>query len=341
MNIYAYAEEAFNIFVDNLDVFYGGDKEKIIKEVLAFLTSETDKWDKEFNNIIECQFKDLKSVKKVIILIIASKAYMVNYYNYLHDINKEQCSKMLEELESKSLQSIIKEFWQKSEFSEELIDDYFSYLDRPYIFKNRSKSLIVKNNKTGILLKINPFEVLDLHDYIADDMYMSSEICIQTFLDCYEQSLLYSINDECGEEQNYSCKEEFLVATFISNLKIIFHGENALDIFIKYVLSNIYETLITELNGKNQDFKKYVDIIYCVENMKIDEIINRFLSDYKFTLHLIDAFLDGNDYLIEGDLLCKREAFKKIGNVKLLRKLNPFYHEEEIIYQKIKEISES
>lgn len=36
----------------------------------------------------------------------------------------------------------------------------------------------------------------------------------------------------------------------------------------------------------------------------------------------------------------KRDVFKRVGNVKLLRKLNPYYQEEEIVYKKIKETSE-
>ena len=112
-------------------------------------------------------------------------------------------------------------------------------------------------------------------------------------------------------------------------------------IFIRYIISNVYETIVTELNGNNYDYKKYLDIVYSIEKTETDEILSRFLSDYKFALNIIDAFLEGNDYLVEGDLLCKREMFKKSGNISLLRKLNPFYLEEEIIYKKIKETSES
>ncbi len=38
--------------------------------------------------------------------------------------------------------------------------------------------------------------------------------------------------------------------------------------------------------------------------------------------------------------LKKREEFKHYGDIKLLRKLNPYYDAEEIVYQKIKETSE-
>ena len=60
-----------------------------------------------------------------------------------------------------------------------------------------------------MLLKLNPFEVLDLYDFIEDDKYTSSEEVIQTFMDIYEQSLVCLYNDEFGESDNYSCKDEF------------------------------------------------------------------------------------------------------------------------------------
>ena len=132
-----------------------------------------------------------------------------------------------------------------------------------------------------------------------------------------------------------------MVETFISKLRNYFNDEKKFIIFIRYIISNVYETIVTELNGNNYDYKKYLDIVYSIEKTETDEILSGFLSDYKFALNIIDAFLEGNDYLVEGDLLCKREMFKKSGNISLLRKLNPFYLEEEIIYKKIKETSES
>lgn len=160
-------------------------------------------------------------------------------------------------------------------------------------------------------------------------------------MDFYDKSLLYSFNDDYGEADQYSCSEEFLVETFISKLRNYFNDEKKFIIFIRYIISNVYETIVTELNGNNYDYKKYLDIVYSIEKTETNEILSRFLSDYKFALNIIDAFLEGNDYLVEGDLLCKREMFKKSGNISLLRKLNPFYLEEEIIYKKIKETSES
>lgn len=341
MDIYAYTYDTFVIFTENLNLLHIGNKDLIVKDILDFLTNKNDKYDEEYMKIVTSEFKNIESIKRVIMLIIASKSYMFNYYDYWHEINIEQSKNMLEEIESMSMQQIIRAFYKRDELVECLLEDFFSYINRPYIFQNKCKSLIIANGKKDIILKINPFEALDLYDCIDDDKYTNSEICIQLFMDFYDKSLLYSFNDDYGEADQYSCSEEFLVETFISKLRNYFNDEKKFVIFIRYIISNVYETIITELNCDNHDYKKYLDIVYSVENCKIDEILSRFLSDYKFALNIIDAFLEGNDYLVEGDLLGKREMFKKSGNISLLRKLNPFYLEEEIIYKKIKETSEN
>ena len=53
--------------------------------------------------IVTSDFKDIESIKRVIMLIIASKSYMFNYYDYWHEINIEQSKNMLEEIESMSM----------------------------------------------------------------------------------------------------------------------------------------------------------------------------------------------------------------------------------------------
>jgi len=86
-DIYAYAYDAFNIFLENLTMFHVGKREKVIDDVLDFLTNKTRVYDNDFRNITTTDFNDLDTVKRVIMLIIVSKAYMSNYYDFIHDIN--------------------------------------------------------------------------------------------------------------------------------------------------------------------------------------------------------------------------------------------------------------
>lgn len=185
-DIYAYAYDAFNIFLNNLNMFHVGKREKIIDDVLDFLTNKTKVYDNDFRNITTTDFNDLDSVKRVIMLIIVSKAYMNNYYDFIHDINAFENNLVLVELENMSIEDIINGFYNRDDFIKDMIEDYFSYINRPYIFQSKCKSLIIKNEKIPVLLKLNPFEVLDLYEFIEDDKYTSSEEVIQTFMDIYE-----------------------------------------------------------------------------------------------------------------------------------------------------------
>ena len=111
-------------------------------------------------------------------------------------------------------------------------------------------------------------------------------------------------------------------------------------IFINYILSNIYEFLIIEKNSGSKNYKDCFDLILFLEEHDIYELRDEFLNNREFALRIIDIFIEQNSTLDEYDLLEKREEFKHYGDIKLLRKLNPYYDAEEIVYQKIKETSE-
>ena len=61
------------------------------------------------------------------------------------------------------------------------------------------------------------------------------------------------------------------------------------------------------------------------------------LNDNEILLVIIDFFIEINDDIYENDLVSRRLDFKKIGDLTVLRKLDPFYEEEEIMYAKILE----
>ena len=131
MDIYAYTYDTFVIFTENLNLLHIGNKDLIVKDILDFLTNKNDKYDEEYMKIVTSEFKDIESIKRVIMLIIASKSYMFNYYDYWHEINIEQSKNMLEEIESMSMQQIIRAFYKRDEFVEYLLEDFFSYINRP------------------------------------------------------------------------------------------------------------------------------------------------------------------------------------------------------------------
>lgn len=135
MDIYAYTYDTFVIFTENLNLLHIGNKDLIVKDILDFLTNKNDKYDEEYMKIVTSEFKDIESIKRVIMLIIASKSYMFNYYDYWHEINIEQSKNMLEEIESMSMQQIIRAFYKRDEFVEYLLEDFFPILIDHTYFK--------------------------------------------------------------------------------------------------------------------------------------------------------------------------------------------------------------
>ena len=338
-DIYSYSYSVFNIFVDNLNVYFKGDNYKITNAIFDFLTNKNSKYNSKFETFMDEKFWDLNSIKKVLMLMIASKAYILNYYDYIHNINKEVCQETLEELEDLDSKNIIKEFHIDGALREKWLEDFHEFINRPYIFQSQSKYLIIKNNKIKQVFRINPYEILDLSDFIDNDKFITSEITIQTLLNIYDESLEETISVSIDEDRLDN--DNLLIKTFIKNL--ISHLKNddkKIINYVKYMIANIYETIIIEIYGKNEDYKRFANLIYYIEHTEIDDIVKRFFQDYLFALNVIDAFLESNDYLLEGDLFEKREVYKEKGDLKLLRKLNPYYNEEEIVFKKIKETME-
>lgn len=135
MDIYAYAYDTFVIFTENLNLLHIGNKDLIVNDILDFLTNKNNKYDEEYMKIVTSDFKDIESIKRVIMLIIASKSYMFNYYDYWHEINIEQSKNMLEEIESMSMQQIIRAFYRRDELVECLLEDFFPILIDHTYFK--------------------------------------------------------------------------------------------------------------------------------------------------------------------------------------------------------------
>ena len=83
----------------------------------------------------------------------------------------------------------------------------------------------------------------------------------------------------------------------------------------------------------------YYDLINVCENFDLKTIIFQFLNNSEFRNRVVECFVLCNDSLVNGDLICKRNTYKDVGNIKTLKRLNPFYIEEEIVFNKIKETS--
>lgn len=333
-DLYNISWEAFIFFLDEIDNKYNG-KTKVIKQIIIdVLTNKNSIFNNDLQKYIALCSYSLETCKRIIMLTFVSKSYIMNYYDFNHEINLSYCQDMLDELEKLTQEEILDLFYKPIELTNDIIDDVLSYMTRTYIFQSKSKENIIENDKLKTLLQINPFEILDIWDYIPDDKLTVPEKYIQIFFDIFDKSLSEAAEDPNRESENLDVYEYELM---IQNIFDFFEDDyDKITLFVSYILSNVYEILIIEKNTKDSFYEGYFDLISYLEKENIESLTDKFINDNKFGLRIIDVFNTANETLGEGVLLDKRETFKQYGNPLLLKRLNPYYDQEEIIFEQIK-----
>lgn len=341
-DIYYLSYEAFMFFINEMNKRYN-DNRKVLKQIIInLLTNKKSIFNNDLNKFLPKENNNLESSKRVIMFLMVSKSYIMNYYDLVHEINISYSMPKVEELESLTKEDIIDMFYKPTEMTDDVIDDFLDYNKRPYIFMFKSKELIFKNEKLPILLELNPFEILDIWNYIPDEDLTKPEKYIQQFFDIYDKTISECTEDVNGEKENYDDMDDYEHKVFLQNIYESFENDiTQITIFLSYILSNVYEFLIIEKKNGYKDYEACFDLISFLEEHDIYELRDEFLNNNEFAFRIIDLFIEQNSTLDENDLLEKREAFKRCGDIKLLRKLNPYYDAEEIVYQKMKETSES
>lgn len=335
-DLYSLSYHAFMLFLNKMNERYDENK-KILKQIIIdVLTNKNSIFNKDLEEFLDKNI-NIEACKRVIMYFLISKSYIMNYYDYIHEINISYCYPFLEELEDLNKDGILDLFYKPDETTNEIIDDFFAYITRPYIFMSKSKELIINDGKLSTLLKINPFEALDIWDYILDEDLTEPEKFIQIFFDIYDKSIAEAVDDPNGEKENYEGIEAFEHAMLIKNINEYFENDiNKVTIFLSYIISNVYECLIVEKDSSGINN----DLIVYLEEADIYELRDEFINNNEFAFRIMDIFEERNSTLLEDELLNKREQFKRCGDVLLLKRLNPYYDAEEIVYQKMKETSE-
>ncbi len=329
-DLYSICYDILTIMVENLEVKHESDLSQVGREILDLLTNNQSSLNQDLKKLFgDYKITNIQDMKRIMLLMIPSKSYMNLYYDKLKGIDNPDNEELLMFLDTLDYSDILNLFYSDDvELVYELIDCFIDYTKRPYIFENLSKEEIINHKLTKKILELNPFEVLNLGDYLPKKMLINSEVCIQSFLDIYDKSLSISINDD---EFSYN---------FMDNVKDYFLNDSEkINTFIQYAIANIYETLITYKNSKDPLLKDYYDLINVCENFDLKTIIFQFLNNSEFRNRVVECFVLCNDSLVNGDLICKRNTYKDVGNIKTLKRLNPFYIEEEIVFNKIKETS--
>ena len=319
----------------------GNKIEVITEELINFLTTDDNDYEEIFQTI---DFKDYLSnkqkYKKIMMLIVISKAYYIAIYSLKNDIDSEYYENIIDDLEQLDTNSIINLFFNKHDNSKliDYVDDFCDYFEKNYIYRNNSMEEIIRQDKLSILLKINPFEIFNFINYKNPKELLKTEKIIQSFIDIYDSALSYTFIDEHGESSFYDSNDDFLIEVFKEKISDKYGNKKALKEFYSYIFSNVYEGIVVFYSIDCLLMKKYECLVKEFINSEIsfEKVYQKIMDDNVFFLNLIDFFLEINDGIYDGELMVKRTEFKEKGNIKLLKELNPYYEEEELSFQKIK-----
>lgn len=294
--------------------------------IIDLLIKNDTKYEELLKNVVlESEIVDIETAKIIMIFIIASKSYLLNYYNMQNNICYDESKDMIEILSSMSKKDILYIFFSKDYLANILTDNYLCYMDRSYIFKNLSMNYVMAQKNS--ILKINPLEIFDLSTRIPEKEFLDTEFIIQKVIDSYDYAI-EKIKEE-REEDDFEEDSDIILEYFKENIRNYCHNDvYKINKIISYIISNVYENDIIE--NADKIFTNYVN------NEKLDEIINRFWQYNEFAIYLIEEFIKYNASLYESDLIEKRERFNKIGNKKILERTNPYYWDEELVYKLVK-----
>lgn len=316
-------------------------------ELIEFLTTDkTSPHERIFSQYVKKQLNrdeefisdDLKELKIIMMLIVISSIYKLYLHNYIRKINADKNLKNINDIEQLREKEIVYLFNHSEDYPlfSDFISDYFVYIKQNHVFKNDCLKDIMKKNKMGILLKINPYEIFKLSEYINPKEILISERIIQDYYDIQT----YAIDKVLGEDIFNQPKIEFKdeesenIRIEINNIisEMFEDNEDKIDSFYGYIFGNVYEFL--KINSRER--KNNCDLIEYLENPEftLDYIIRRYYYDIDFFSKINRTFRFSNFQLEDGKLAERRVKLKKIGGVEVLKKLNTYYEEENKSFQK-------
>lgn len=302
-----------------------------VEELLYFLTNSNTKYDQSFAKIAEQMeypfIQDFILYKHILILMVTSIAYTGLVYDQTRGVLEidEDILAIYDNIIDDP-QSIYRLFYDvdSRDIVKKIIDYFLDYFCcEQYIRIVLSLKLIKETGKLPKLLRMNPFECFTYINSYSFEEITSSEIAIQNFRDARDYVTLCDFDEELDDDER---KELFLqkIAEYYD------HDKDAVNKAIAYVISNVYENL--KIDEMDDDSKSFAAVIESnAENL--DAFIETFRNDTDLFWLIINYF-DGFTYYLEpDDLALLRYDFKtRKGNVKVLKRLNPFYNEEEKLF---------
>ena len=346
--LYDVCYDILYIVTCNISNLYHNSEEKMFLELYNFLISDSTQFEQVFDDITYFKFEEDKTIyKRIMMLIVVSSSYYLSLYQYEHDISPEVNLNVVEELEQLSSCDIVKMFNDLDNNPKvvDYVEDYMDFSSKNYIFRIGCMETILKKDKLRELLKINPFEIVNYINYVDLDNLLTTEKYIQEFIDLYDASLSSTkdnvpISDEGDSDEYHETFNEILISIFRNKVNEYFdEDEEQIHTFYSYIFSNIYETLTVLIKKDKEPEAKYQKLLdlFAGCNCNFEELYMAFMEDDDIAFMIIDFFVDTNDDLYEEDLITKRDDFMEVGDIDTLRDLNPYYDEENIVFEQIKQ----
>lgn len=310
-----------------------------LDDVISFLNDKNDKFNEILKSYDILKEEDYHVIKRVIMLTIISYAYLVNLYNVRIDIDAENSQKYVDYLESLSAKEIVDMFACHSPEIKTFYGDSANYVNNSYIYRYCCWANALSEGKEFMVLKLNPFTLLECQDINLGDGFVETEVCIQLFDDLYCKALEMALMDSEAAVTESLEFSKIIVDYFREGVDNHFNGDvSQINCFYSLIFSNIYENIIINSNTKKQR-RKFKTLIQKIEECSTADLMTLFMDSYQFAIEIIDSFITFNDNLEKDDLIKRRLEFMKKGNSQKLAEINPFYARDVEVLKKIKKKS--
>ena len=318
----------------------GDFKKNYERELIKFLTTDYKQYDfmfEEYEGIKTIQQK--KEYKAIMMLIIVSSSYKMTTEALTNNRSYEENLYQLECMDVLTPRDIYIKFKIKDNEIIEYIEDYYDYIYRNYIYTNDCLDSILKEKRLKNIIKINPFAIVEFINYIDPNDILRSERTLQDYLNIQENAIV-ELMEENGFEDSMEIETDELQETIIRMTEEkLDYDQEKIKKFYGYVFGNIYEALKAADVDFDIDKSEINQLISYLEEdtTVVEELIDRYYNDVEFFDLVSKIFLIANENILEEDLLLQRDKFKKTNGIEVEKKLNPYYDEDEAVYQKIKE----
>lgn len=267
---------------------------------------------------------DTKEEKVFIKLFLTARFYQVINYYLTYDFNSALDEKYYEVDEINyniynaldNIKHIIHVINIFDTYSEIIIKSNCFYSNLSKIEKENIVNSIIEDSKEMNFFRIFPYMIFEYNSYY--NLKFKSDDLESVIIG---RNVLSIVQDLSAQVQSGNLQNDQLYLKCVQLIKSNYQNINYLKVF-KYIASNIYENLCVK-NDVNSDEENYIDLI----ESAID--YEEMLENTELLAWIIYKFYEFNgDFFEENELRLLKEKVDNKNKV-YLKKLNPYYDEEE------------